>query len=87
METICTEPGNCATVSEELASALRAKGLEARLITGEGAKNSAWLKNAKVKAGSEDDAHTAVRVGDKVFDLTARQFDPKAPAVRKAETP
>lgn len=82
METICTEPGNCAMVSEDMVKWLRSRGHEAKTITGTGARNKDWLRHAGVNPGSEDDAHTAVLMGDHVVDITARQFDPKAPPVR-----
>lgn len=42
-------------------------------------KDPKWCKTAKVQAGSDEDAHTVVRVGNEVVDLTARQFDLKLP--------
>jgi hypothetical protein len=79
-DEICTEPGNCAMVSERLSNWLRQRDVDATTITVAYAKNESWAKNAKVRPNTEEDAHTVVLVdGTKVIDLTARQFDPKAP--------
>jgi hypothetical protein len=82
LATVCSEPGNCAMVSDHLASWLAERGVAARLVTGHEAVDPAWAARAGVRPGSEEDAHTAVRVGGWVVDLTARQFDPRAPLPR-----
>lgn len=79
---VCSyEPGSCAMVSEELVKFFRKQGITSRTITGLSAKNKAWLANAGVSAGSEDDAHTCVLVGSTVIDLTFGQFVPTAKIV------
>ena len=83
METVCTEPGNCSMVSIDFEMwADREAKVKAKSLTGIGCKNSAWLKRANVRAGSEDDAHTVAVIGDKIIDFTARQFDKSMPFPR-----
>lgn len=79
LDEICTEPGNCAMVSEHLCSWLKDRGVAAKPITGYYAVNQSWAVNAGVKPGSDEDAHTVVASGNAVIDLTARQFDDKQP--------
>lgn len=79
---ICHETGNCAMVSEQFIKWLKENGVDAKSITVHIAKNPTWSKRAGVTSGSEDDAHTAVLVGDNVIDFTARQFDPSLPFPR-----
>lgn len=78
MNSICTEPGNCAMVSEHFIDWLGTKGVAAKSITAYEAINKSWAKHARVTSGGDEDAHTAVLVNNKVIDLTARQFDPNA---------
>lgn len=78
LDEICTDPGNCAMVSEDLAKWLKANGVSAKVITGFDMINPEWAKRAKVRFRSEEDAHTVVAVGNQVIDLTARQFEPTA---------
>lgn len=74
---ICEEAGNCAMVSEDLVNWLDVQGVSAKTYTAFYAKNPAWTKHAKIRPRTEEDAHTVVKVGNKIIDLTARQFDPK----------
>lgn len=81
-QDICDEPGNCAMVSEKFVSWLHDKNVGAKTLTVFVAKDKSWAKTAGVTSGSEDDAHTAVIVGDNVVDFTARQFDKAFPSIR-----
>ena len=81
-KVLCEEPGNCAMISEHLAGWLRDQHVSAKTFSGYFAKDPKWCKTAKVQAGSDEDAHTVVRVGNEVVDLTARQFDLKLPFPR-----
>lgn len=78
-DEICTEPGNCAMVSEQFVDWMHEKGLNASMMSGHVATNPDWAKRAGVRAGTDADAHTVAVVDDTVVDFTARQFDPKAP--------
>lgn len=84
MQAICSDDavGNCAMVSNDLSAWLKKKGFAAEVITGHIAKNPDWAKSAKVHAGTGEDAHTVVQVGQQIVDLTARQFDRSMPFPR-----
>jgi hypothetical protein len=79
---LCTEPGNCSMISEELYKYLVKNHFPAKLITCYYAMKPSWPKNAGVTPDSDEDAHTAVRVNDYVVDLTAKQFDSSLPMPR-----
>ena len=78
-DEICSEPGNCAMVSNHFVEWLRSKKITATTITGIHAKNPEWTKNAHVDPFSDDDTHTVVLIGgNEIVDFTARQFDKRA---------
>jgi hypothetical protein len=66
-------------ISDTLSEWLRSKGVEATMVTGLIAKNRNW---DNVMSDPDEDAHTVVRVRDKIIDLNARQFGQDMPYPR-----
>ena len=62
----------CVWESEDFAAACRAAGVEAVIVSGFATVQFGGMTVVTM-------GHTAVRVGDTVYDWTARQFNPTAP--------
>jgi hypothetical protein len=65
-------------VSNHFSDWLDKKKIKSDVMVGIHAVNPTWAFSAHVGPGSDEDAHTVVKIGDKVIDFTARQFDKSA---------
>jgi hypothetical protein len=80
LDELAYENGNCSMISSTLVEFLKSKGVKAKFISGETAKNKKW--NLIPKDCEEGDNHTAVQVGSTIIDFTAVQFDKTFPIPR-----